>query len=933
MSHVRRVTAAQEFVQRWKGLGYEKGDTHKFWLDLLTNVLGMDDATTNVMFEQSTVSRGYIDAIVVDAKTFIEQKSLGVDLDKPEVRQNEPVTAFQQAKRYADAQPNVQRPNTIIVSNFYEFRIHDLAEEPYPEHNYIAFTLDELPKQLHLLDFLVDPKADRRQREKTASVNAGYLIGKVYDLLREQYIDPESPEAQHSLNVLCVRIVFCLFAEDAGVFERGAFYNYLNGLPARQVRVALRELFLYLDTAPADRDPYASDHLKAFPYVNGGLFADHYVDIPQFTDEIVELLLHEVSASTDWSTISPTIFGGVFESTLNPETRHAGGMHYTSPENIHRVIDPAFLDDLTQELEDIIQEPGVGAIKRRNNLRRYQDKLASLRFFDPACGSGNFLTETYLSLRRLENKVISELTHGQTSVAFDDLDISPIKVSLDQFYGLEINDFAVSVAGTALWIAELQANLETEMIVTRTIESLPLSEGSRIIQGNALQTDWSEVLPPEECDYIIGNPPFLGARNQSAAQKAEIKTAFEVIGATRNLGDIDYVAAWYAKAVTYMGDHKIRAAFVSTNSICQGSQVANIWHPLYEHGIRIDFAHDTFKWANESNDPAAVYCVIVGFSKLGGQKTLYHYPDINGEPEVSHPERINAYLKDAPNVFVWNRNKPLSAVPEMGIGNKPIDGGNYLFTPDEKEAFLKLEPTAERFFHRWYGSQEFIKGIERWVLWLGEATPAELRAMPHALERVQNVRELRLASKSAPTQKLAETPTRFHVENIPAGNALLVPRVSSERRSYIPIGFIESDSLGSDSALMVPEATLYHFGVLHSRAHNAWMRTVAGRLKSDFRYSAGIVYNNFIWPDVTKEQECDIAELAQEVLNAREVHSDTTIAQMYDPDHDWMYPQLTAAHHALDTAVERAYGLKPDSDEKEVVERLFQLYAKTLNNR
>lgn len=385
--------------------------------------------------------------------------------------------------------------------------------------------------------------------------------------------------------------------------------------------------------------------------------------------------MHEVSAGTDWSTISPTIFGGVFESTLNPETRHAGGMHYTSPENIHRVIDPAFLDDLTQELEAIINEPGVGAIKRRNNLRRYQDKLASLTFFDPACGSGNFLTETYLSLRRLENKVISELSHGQTSVAFDDLDISPIKVSLDQFYGLEINDFAVSVAGTALWIAELQANLETEMIVTRTIESLPLSEGSRIVQGNALQTDWSTVLPPEACDYIIGNPPFLGARNQSTTQKAEIKEAFAAIGATRNLGDIDYVAAWYAKAVTYMGDHKIRVAFVSTNSICQGAQVANIWHPLYEHGIRIDFAHDTFRWANESTDLAAVYCVIVGFSKLGGDKTLYHYPHVDGEPEVSYPERINAYLKDAPQVFVWNRSKPLNAVPEMGIGNKPIDGG------------------------------------------------------------------------------------------------------------------------------------------------------------------------------------------------------------------------------------------------------------------
>ena len=426
------------------------------------------------------------------------------------------------------------------------------------------------------------------------------------------------------------------------------------------------------------------------------------------------------------------------------------------------------------------------------------------------------------------------------------------------------------MAGTALWIAELQANLETEMIVTRTIESLPLSKGSRIVQGNALQTDWSEVLPPEHCDYIIGNPPFLGARNQTKTQKAEVKEAFTSIGATRNLGNIDYVAAWYAKAVTYMGDHKVRVAFVSTNSICQGAQVANIWHPIYEHGIRIDFAHDTFRWANESTDPAAVYCVIVGFSKLGGKKTIYHYQDIDGEPEVSHPERINAYLKDAPQVFVWNRNKPLSAVPEMGIGNKPIDGGNYLFTPEEKDEFLALEPAAEKFFYRWYGGQEFIKGIERWVMWLGNAKPAELQAMPYVLKRVQAVRESRLASKSVPTQKLAESPTRFHVENIPSGNSLLIPQVSSERRRYIPIGFLEPGTLASDKVRLVPGATKYHFGVLHSRVHNAWMRTVAGRLKSDFSYSNGIVYNNFVWPEVTKDQECEIAEHAQAVLEARE---------------------------------------------------------------
>lgn len=931
MSRVRRVTAAQDFVQRWKGLGYEKGDTHKFWLDLLTNVLGMDDATTNVMFEQSTVSRGYIDAIVVDAKTFIEQKSLGVDLDKPEVRQNEPVTAFQQAKRYADAQPNVQRPNTIIVSNFYEFRIHDLAEEPYPEHNYVAFTLDELPKQLHLLDFLVDPKADRRQREKTVSVDAGYLIGKLYDMLREQYMEPDSPEAQHSLNVLCVRLVFCLFAEDAGVFGRGAFYNYLNGLPARQVRVALRELFLYLDTAPADRDPYASDQLKAFPYVNGGLFADHAVDIPQFTDEIVELLLDEVSAGTDWSTISPTIFGGVFESTLNPETRHAGGMHYTSPENIHRVIDPAFLDDLTQELEHIIQEPGVGAIKRRNSLRRYQDKLASLSFFDPACGSGNFLTETYLALRRLENKVISELSQGQTSVAFDDLDISPIKVSLDQFYGLEINDFAVSVAGTALWIAELQANLETEMIVTRTIESLPLSEGSRIVQGSALQVDWSEIIPPEDCDYIIGNPPFLGARNQSATQKAELKTAFEAIGATRNLGDIDYVGAWFATAARYMGDHPVRTAFVATNSVCQGEQVANIWHPIHELGFHIDFGHSNFRWGNGAKDPAHVFCVIVGFSKQDIPKTLFHYPTVDSEPEVRPVKKLNAYLEEADNIFVWTRSTPICDVPSIGIGSQLIDFGYYTFTPEEKQHFLEKEPLAEKYFYLLSGGREFINGIERWVLWLGEITIEDLQQMPMVRERIEAVRERRSSVKRRQTREAAKTPHRFGMEVIPQGHSLVVPQTSSERRRYIPLGFTGKDTLYTQKTMLIPGATFYQFGILHSRLHNAWMRAVGGRMKSDYSYTVRVVYNNFIWPEITKKQEHEISELAQAVLDARALHPDATIAQMYDPDNDWLYPELTAAHQALDAAVEQAYEVKPGSDEKDLVERLFQLYAKVIN--
>ncbi|WP_246955346.1 DNA methyltransferase [Brachybacterium sp. Marseille-Q7125] len=916
-----RKNRARKFAQAWAGRGYEKGDTASFWLELLRDVVGMEDVTTNVRFENQTDNRGYIDVTIRDAKTVVEQKSIGVDLDKPELRQGELVTPFQQARRYANSLRNSERPDTIIVCNFSTFRIHDL-DQSKPEQNYVEFQLSELPEQLHLLDFLIDPQLARQKREEQVSLDAGALIGKVYDMVREQYVDPDSAESKHSLNVLCVRLVFLLFAEDAGLFPKNAFYRYLKLLPAEYVRSALKELFAYLKTKPEDRDPYASNTLKEFPYVNGGLFeAD--VEVPQFTQEIVDVLLDEVSDGTNWSEISPTVFGGVFESTLNPETRRSGGMHYTSPQNIHRLIDPLFLDALKAELDAILLEEGVGETKRRNNLRKYHDKLASLVFFDPACGSGNFLTETYLQLRKLENKVLSVLLSDQGVFGFKETD-SPLKVSLSQFHGIEINDFAVNVASTALWIAELQANAETSSIVYQGVEDLPLTDSAHIVLGNALEVDWTEVLDPAECTYIIGNPPFRGARYQDSGQKAELA---EVFGGARNSGNVDYVSGWFMKAAQYMGDHPIRAAFVSTNSIAQGEQVANVWSPIYDLGVRIDFAHDTFRWVSDAAGQAAVFVVIVGFSKLGGPKRLYHYVTVDAEPELEHPAQLNAYLKDAPDVFVWNRSKPLSDVPEIGIGNKPIDGGNYLFAPEEKVNFLALEPGAEKFFKRWYGSQEFIRGVERWVLWVGEATPAELAKLPETVKRIQAVRDFRAKSKSAPTRAIASKPMRFHVENLPTSESILIPKVSSERRRYIPLGKLDEDTLASDLVFLVPDASMYHFGVLHSRAHNAWMRTVAGRLKSDYRYSGGVVYNNFVWPDATEDQQAEIGEFAQAVLDARAKYPDSTIAQMYDPDRDFMFPELTAAHAALDTAVDAAYGLEPGLEEKDIVAHLFELYS------
>lgn len=887
----------------------------------------MEDVTTNVLFEQATSKRGYIDVSIPDAKTFIEQKSLGIDLDKPELRQGVLVTPFQQARNYANSRPNNQRPDFIIVCDFNEFRLHDLNKQD-AENDYVSFTLDELPDQLHLLDFLIDPQLARQRRETEVSINAGDLIGKLYDQLRGQFLDPDAEGNQHALNVLCVRLVFCLFAEDAGLFPKDAFYRYLVGTPPHLVRDRLKQLFIILNTPVDQRDPYLDDESKVFPYVNGGLFA-RPEEIPPFTQDIVDTLLHEVSRDTNWSKISPTIFGGVFESTLNPETRAKGGMHYTSPENIHKIIDPLFMDGLREELDSILTSH-VKEVTKRRNLLAFHEKIAGLSFFDPACGSGNFLTETYLTLRRMENKILSELMNEQIAIGFDDIGATELKVSLSQFHGLEINDFAVSVASTALWIAHLQANLEAETIVQRVIEDLPLHDAATIRQGNALTTDWSEVIAPEECDYIMGNPPFLGARNQSKEQKQELKDVFPA--GTRNVGNIDYVAGWYIKAADFMGEHPIRCAYVSTNSICQGEQVANIWSPILDLGFEIDFAHDTFRWANESKDSAHVYCVIVGFSKLGGDKVLYHYDHPDAEAERVEVSRLNPYLVDAPDVLVWNRTKPLCDVPKIGIGSQPIDNGNYLFSEEEKELFAQREPLSEKYFHRWLGSQEFIKGKSRWVLWLGNVTPQDLKQMPLSRERIENVKAFRFTSKRTQTIKAAETPHHFGTEIIPSKTSILVPKVSSERRAYIPLGFVEPDTFCSDLVFLIPDATLFHFGVLHSQFHNVWMRSVAGRLKSDYRYSGGVVYNNFVWPQATDQQKDAVAACAQRVLGARSLYRDSTIADMYDPDNAFLYPELVSAHKDLDRSVEAAYGVDFQGDELAIVTHLFSLYADTIRS-
>lgn len=923
-------TAAKRFVERWIAAeGNEDREARSFWIELLHDVLGVASPTRALDFERRVKGRK-IDVFHEDMGVLVEAKSRGVDLDRQYQRGKDGggkrmVTPYEQAKWYADNLPGDVRPRWLVVCNFDEFRFHDLYKEN-PEADYTSMALEELPDQLRLLSVFTDKANSTVERERQLSYNAGVLIGRIYDELLARYAEPEDPYTLHSLSVLCVRLVFCLYAEDSGLFGRKSlFYDFLKDYDAARLRAALRDLFRMLDTPEAERDPDEDSKLLAFPYVNGGLFEED-VRIPQMDENLRVDILLEASRKLDWSRLSPTIFGAMFESSISAKVRHENGMHYTSVENIHKVIDPLFLEGLTDELR--AAEGMRVEAKRLEALHALQDKLAGLTFLDPAMGSGNFLTETYLSLRKMENRILADIAGGgdQTMLAFGG-EHAAIKVSIKQFYGIEIEDFAARVARTALWIAESQMYDRTREVVPDVkYEVLPLRSYDNLRCANALTTDWNDVVSAEECDYVIGNPPFLGARNQSAEQKAEVMAAF---GNAKNSGNVDYVAAWYAKAADYVSDHPCRCAFVSTNSICQGEQVANVWRPLYDKGVRIDFAHDTFRWDNEANDKAHVFCVIVGFSKLGGAKRLYHHDTPDAEAAYLHPKNINAYLADASDVFIANRSKPICDVPRIGIGSQPIDGGAYLFKDEEKAAFLTQEPSAEPFFHPWLGSEEFINGKRRWVLWLGEATPAQLKSLPKCRERIQAVRDFRLASKRSQTLKAAERPNRFGTEVIATSNSILVPKVSSERRRYIPMGFVGPETFCSDLVFLIPDATLYHFGVLQSQMHNAWMRVVCGRLKSDYRYSGGVVYNNFLWPSPTDDQSSEIEQCAQAVLDARKQYPDCTLSEMYDPDLDYLFPVLKTSHAKLDEAVQCAYGLDvPPQDEAKMVAHLFELYAK-----
>ena len=917
MTDAERREAARKYINNWRGKGYEKGETAKAWIELLT-VLGVENPTEYIQFEMPVKIKGqtkFIDAYIPATKVLIEQKGVNVDLDKPEPQSGgDLMTPFEQAFRYNSYLSYDERPRWIVVSNFAEIRIYDMNDLG---GKYQSIRLENLREDIQYLDFILKKDVKAVTRELDLSKAAGDIVGQIYNALRAQYKNPDDPETLKSLNALCVRLVFCFFAEDAGVFQHGQFRDYMRLVPASKWHRELRALFRMLNTDYPDRDGYDPD-LEAFPYVNGGLFDGSHNEIPSFTDDIVNLIL-DVGCAFNWREISPTIFGAVFESTLNPETRRSGGMHYTSIENIHKVIDPLFLDDLRAELDTIKQAPVAGGSRTRQ-MRAFQKKLASLTFLDPACGSGNFLTETYLCIRRLENEVIRYLLAQDVGqMAFDEIADIGVEVSISQFYGIEINDFAVSVARTAMWIAEAQTLMEVGNTDRISNRFLPLTTNAFIVEGNALRMSWEDVVPKSNLSFIIGNPPFVGGMYMTPEQKDDITY---VMTGFKAVGELDYVAGWYKKASDLMVGSDIGTAFVSTNSICQGQQATTLWEQLLNSGVIINFAHQTFQWDSEASIKAHVHCIIVGFSYRRTPETWLYDPEGNRKTA----NNINQYLTDAPTAIIESRSTPIASIPAIRFGSMPRDGGGFILSEEEKSALINKEPLSEKWIHLYLGAEEFLKNKKRYCLWLVGADPAEVAKCPTVKSRIEHVRAFRLASKAAGTRKFAETPSLFcQIAQPVSGSYIAVPKTSSERRRYIPLGFLNSDVIASDLLFLIPNAELYHFGILESNVHMAWMRTVCGRLKSDYRYSKDIVYNNFPWPNPSDEQKAKIERTAQAILDARALYPNASLADLYDEL--TMPPELRKAHQANDRAVMQAYGFSvKDMSEADCVAELMKMY-------
>jgi len=882
--------SAAKFALRFKDAKKEASYKQIFWSEFL-QMFGVDVIQVGAFeyyVKKLGVKTGEIDYFW-PGKVIIEHKSSGKDLDD----------AMDQAMDYLmGIEKKEELPRYIVVSDFKRIRLLDLVD-----HRDITIKLEELPDNVELFGFLAGYSDKRIEGQHPVNVKAAEVMGRLYDLLKE------SNYPQEDLDVLLIRLVFCMFAEDADIFEKNIFSSYLafhTSEDGSGMGGAINEIFSVLDTKYEDRQKTMSSELQKFPYVNGGLFSKNLANA-MFDREMRDCFFK--ASELDWKYISPAIFGSLFQSIMDPILRRELGAHYTSEENILKVINPLFMDDLRMEFEKIKGNP--------KELRKYWDKISQIRILDPACGCGNFLIISYREMRRLEMDVLDALYKGQML-----LDESHLYI--DHYYGIEIGEFASMVANLSIILMDHLMNLEMRNRFGQCRDIIPLKERANIICDNSLSAEWSEIVNPEILTFIVGNPPFVGAKIQTDAQREEMLSLFE-----KNAGIMDYVAAWYVKASKIMHlNPKIKTAFVSTNSITQGEQVEPLWKPIFDKGFKINFAYRTFKWSNEAKGVAAVHVVIVGFS-LNETKCML-FDVLPNEVRCRECSHINAYLAEGPDIFLLNRSKPICNVPEIGIGNQPIDDGNYIFSKEEMQNFIELEPESKKLFRPWMGSREFINGELRYCLWLGDCSPSELRLMPECMKRVNAVREFRLASKRKQTVKCADRPTRFFIENFPTSTYLVIPEVSSEKREYIPIGLVDPNVIASNLVKITSDASLYHFGVITSHMHMVWMRYVCGRLEMRYRYSAGIVYNNFPWPDCTDEQKQSIEKIAQELLDCRSRYPDQSLADLYDPL--TMPADLLKVHQNLDREVEKAYRKESFRDDDDRITFLFNRYENVLRD-
>ncbi|NMM97047.1 DNA methyltransferase [Bifidobacterium sp. DSM 109960] len=941
----------QEFIDRWNGHGDEKQETQKFWLDLMQNVLDVPNAIHDTEFEHRTAGGGYIDVLCPDARFLVEQKSIGIDLDKKEPRQGEMVTPVEQALRYAGALPFSLKPSVICTCNFQRFRFYDLEKDPLAKGDPAAdFTLQELGDHIDTLTSVFGASNSRLVAEQQLSEKAGILVANLHNAIAAQYADPDDPQSHHSLAVLTVRFVFALYAEDAGLFPQSAFSRYVESFDASHLRRAIMDLFQVLNTSPENRDKYLEPELAQFPYVNGGLFAAP-IEIPQFADQIRESLL-TAGDGFDWRKISPVIFGSLMEETLSHDQRRKGGMHYTTVKNIHKVIDPLFLDNLKAELDGILERHAAELEARRkkeklgvnyvsaktrakrhstgfdaeSELYRFREKLGNLQFLDPACGSGNFLTETYLQLRALENRALEAELGGQGAMDLGD-DEDMVKVRIDQFHGIEINDFAVSVTKTALWIAEQQALEDTEEIAGQALQHLPLHDSGNIIQANALQYDWNELLPGDRCSWVMGNPPFIGHQQRTG----QIKQDMELV-CGKDGGSLDYVAGWYYKAIDYLADNPAAEfAFVSTNSITQGQQVAPLFGHIKEQGWHIRFAHRTFMWDAQTTDNANVHVVVIGFSRNSEAPRLYSYTDIKAEPTESRPEHINGYLLAAPDVFVTARSQKKGTLSPMlnlaNFGSMPLDHGNLLIETPEEYAKAMADPIAAQYVHPIRGGKELIEGKDRWCLWLVDAEPGDMRRSKFIAGRVTACREYREnATKTGDAYKNRSTPWLFRDNHQPQREYLAVPKVSGERREYFPCELLNQGVIASDLLFTIDDPEGFNFAIMESSMFITWLETVGGKLESRYRFSNTVVWNNLPLPQLSDEQRREVIDAGRQVIEVRARHEGQSLADLYDPD--FMPADLRKAHRQLDKIVDVAFGAKkPCMDNTERLQILFDRYV------